>query len=79
MTLSYSEYHIKKFGENENDTKFLEWMDSIESIVYKKTGLKLLDLPDEAYRPNFEKGLAFKKVAEIIIKDFNDFVYSMHE
>ena len=65
-TQSYSNYYFKR--TNEPNYKFIQWINEIETIVFKEIGLKLLDLPDEPYMINFQDGLSPREIAESIIK-----------
>lgn len=54
-------------------TRFLNWVDEVERIVYAKTHTSLLDLPDEDYMVYFEKNTPPEIMAQRIIKDFDAF------
>lgn len=54
-------------------TRFLNWVDEVERIVYAKTHTSLLDLPDEDYMVYFEKNTPSEIMAQRIIKDFDTF------
>jgi len=61
-----------------NDIRFGRWINRVERIVIRKTGLNLLNLPDEDYMTQFEQGTSSKSMARIVINDFkgfNDFFY----
>lgn len=72
----YSTYYIKKCNKDNSqiDYKFVNWMDEIETTVTSKTGLRLLDIPDENYMVNFESGYSPTEMVEIILSQLELFL-----
>jgi len=52
------------------DKKFIEWINKIEDFVENVTELKLLELPDEDYMNEFEKGTSWQVYDYAIVNDF---------
>ncbi len=66
----YSEYYKTKNNVINHD--FIRWINTVESLVYKRFNMNLLDLPDEAYMDFFESKLTPNEVFQII-KENNGF------
>ena len=68
----YSEYYKSMYNGKitKNDALFCKWIDKVETIILKRIKIHLLDLPDEMYMPNFERGMTARKMATIVIKSF---------
>lgn len=71
--MSYSNYykqHCEQRGISINE-KFIDWIDTIESNIYNKCSLCLLDLPDEPYMYYFENNKTIMDVTnKILLNNF---------
>jgi hypothetical protein len=65
----YTTYYKKNTPPLEYNEKYCEWMEEVETIVYKKLNRRLLDLPDQMYMHYFENSLDSEDMAEIIFED----------
>jgi len=48
---------------------FQVWKDLVDTIVYKKSGFHLDDLPDEDYRNNYEQGVSFNTMSITVLSN----------
>ena len=71
LQMSYREYHIARHPTDINE-KFLDWMDNVETHVFKKIKMNLLDLMDEPYRINFDDKMTCTEMADIVISNYNN-------
>ena len=66
----------KKFkilvSDNYNKIDFKSWVKKVDKRVYKKLKLHLSDLPDEDFWVNWNDGMKYKSMADIIVKDQYD-------
>lgn len=76
-TTSYSEWYIKRCKKEGSvpNTKFVKWINDVEQLVYAEIGCYLVNLPDELYAVNFEKGIDSKNMAKFIINKNNKIFY----
>ena len=73
MPQSYKNNYLRKNNNiQDEDLKFLNWMDKIEVYVKEKINVYLLDLQDEMYRYNFESGMKYRQMAKLIIKNYHN-------
>ena len=75
IKIRYSDRLREKY--NEKDKNFVKWIDKIEDEVESRTGMKLLDLPDQPYRIMYEEGKKPNKVIKCIVDDFTMFLKSL--
>jgi len=54
------------------DPHFITWIIKVESYVYNRTGLYLLDLPDESYMSLYETKVNPISVAKMIVENFEE-------
>lgn len=67
--MKYREYYTsRKKNLDTFDKKFLEWMDRIEKDVEAKSGLGLLDLPDQNYMESFERGIDYETMVDEVLE-----------
>lgn len=59
-----------KSTNNETNELFKKWLKQVDSIVYKKIGLRLRDLPDEEFYYSWMDGMKSHEMAEKIVSDF---------
>jgi hypothetical protein len=52
---------------------FEKWMSLVESLVYNEIKMKLIDLPDEDFRINYDDGLSPNGMATIVINNYYTF------
>jgi hypothetical protein len=55
-----------------NKIDFKSWVKKVDKRVYKKLKLHLSDLPDEDFWVNWNDGMKYKSMADIIVKDQYD-------
>jgi hypothetical protein len=67
----YSEWYIHTCNINNKkiNEKFVEWINNVEEKVEIIYGLRLLDLVDENYMYNFEKGISSDKMTDIVLEN----------
>ena len=65
----YTTYYKRHTSPIEYNEKYCDWMEEVELIVYKKCGIKLLDLPDQMYMHFFENGASSDEMAEMVFED----------
>jgi predicted metal-dependent hydrolase len=61
-----------------DDRVFVRWMQKVEEHVKNKTGIALIDLPDEMYRTHHEDNLDSENMADIVLKN-NRYLFSIVE
>lgn len=54
------------------DPHFITWIIRVESYVYNRTDLYLLDLPDESYMSLYENKVNPISVAKMVVKNFKE-------
>lgn len=51
----------------QDDTKFAEWLQEVNSEIEKVTGMGIFDLPDQLYRDMYDAGdLPIEVIADIL-------------
>lgn len=56
-----------------SEIRFMNWVDAVEKIVLKKTGVNLLDLPDEDYRTYHDNKITPTSMAKYIVNDYKKY------
>ena len=64
----------KKKRKDKVKLDFNKWMKKVDKRVFRKLNMHLSDLPDENFWTNWNNGMEYKIMANIIVKDQNDFV-----
>ena len=64
-----SSYEIYR-KKNDKDDKFWKWILFVETEVFKKLSIKLIELPDENYRVNFDSGMTTNEMIIIILDQY---------
>ena len=68
----YIEHFIKKtIHLTDQDLKFIEWLQQVETIVKEEIGFSLIDINDMPYYISFEDGILPEEMAEQTIKNFD--------
>lgn len=72
---TYSEYWLRRNDNkmDDDDKKYLDWMDDVEYEVISNTSLYLLDLPDELYRDSFDFGISAHNMAMTVLQHLNEY------
>jgi len=52
------------------DTLFKNWLLDVEDIVYYNIEMKLIDLPDEDFRMNYDSGVSAQYMADIVLDNY---------
>ena len=58
--------------ETANKDSFDSWKKKVDNKVFTTLGLHCLDLPDEDYWLNWDKGVTHQSMADIVIKNANE-------
>ena len=71
--MKYSSYYMINCVKNKQpvDYAFINWINQIENYIVKNYGLKLLDLPDEAYMENYENGYSPQDMIALMQNEFS--------
>jgi len=64
----------KKKRKDSVKPNFEKWMKKVDKRVYKKLNLHLSDLPDEDFWINWSNGMKYRKMANNIVEDQNNFI-----
>tara|TARA_B100000073_G_scaffold139360_2_gene114602 strand:+ start:3634 stop:3888 length:255 start_codon:yes stop_codon:yes gene_type:complete len=65
--------NIYKMSQEYFDTHFQPWMQRVDQIVINSIGHSIYDLPDQFYADNFEAGSSPHDMADIVLRDFNNY------
>ena len=73
----YSNYYIINCTKNHIpiNTKFVDWINQIEIYIQSKYQVGLLDIPDEPYMINWEKGISSDQMIKHIEEDLENMMY----
>ena len=52
------------------DTLFKNWLLDVEDIVYYNIEMKLIDLPDEDFRMNYDSDVSAQYMADIVLDNY---------
>ena len=79
--MSYSRYLRTRMDENsmnyeeQNEFEaFCDWLDDVEDIVRRHTGIKMVEMHDHEYRVMFDDGWDVDEVAQHVVNDFRSHV-----
>lgn len=64
----------KKKRKDKVKPDFKKWMKKVDKRVFKKLKLHLDDLPDEDFWNSWNNDMKYKRMADKILKDQEDFV-----
>jgi hypothetical protein len=64
--------------KNKNvNVKFVKWLNNIESIVFSKISINLIDMPDISYMEHFENDDSYEYVAKLIVDEYYEMIGKM--
>lgn len=60
------------------DRRFAMWLKRVETLVYKKIKLTLMDVPDELYMISYEQHVTPQAMADIVVTHWFDDNYPFY-